>query len=457
MRIEYDKGTLRFGELPPDFPPSRLPGALWDPRVSVYRAPGCSYRRLLETLEAEELTFDDRVSGGFLSPGPWKDVELRAYQEAALDAWEIAGRRGTIALPTGSGKTRLAIAAMARTRLAALCLVPTRVLLAQWVREIGKVYSGAVGQLGDGVREVAPVTVSTFESAWRRMPEIGNRFDLLVVDEAHHFGRGERDEALEMSVARCRLGLSATPPSDPETLERLATFVGPVVYELSIGDLAGRWLSDFDLVTVALDLEPAERREYEAEIALYRPYRERYLSIRPAATWKEFLRSAHRSPEGRRAVEAWTRARRMLAFHRTKREAVSSLLARHGESRVLVFTSDNRAAYRIAREHLVMPVTCDIGRAERREVLERFEKGELRALVSARVLNEGLDVPEADVAILVGGSTGEREYVQRIGRTLRPRPGKRARIFELVTRGTSEFSRFRQRRESLAARARSCV
>ena len=56
------------------------------------------------------------------------------------------------------------------------------------------------------------VTVATFESAYRHMDRLGNRFDLLVVDEAHHFGCGLRDEALEMSIADARLGLTATPP-----------------------------------------------------------------------------------------------------------------------------------------------------------------------------------------------------------------------------------------------------
>jgi len=102
-----------------------------------------------------------------------------------------------------------------------------------------------------------------------------------------------------------------------------------------------------------------------------------------------------------------------------------------------------------------MPITCDIGRKERDEALERFRRGTLRALVSARVLNEGLDVPDADVAIVVGGSLGEREHVQRVGRLLRPAPGKRALVYELVTRGTSEVRQARRRRAGLGSRVAS--
>lgn len=137
----------------------------------------------------------------------------------------------------------------------------------------------------------------------------------------------------------------------------------------------------------------------------------------------DFTHHAARTAEGRRALAAFRQMRRLLGFTQAKRRALESLLGRHRDSRVLVFTADNDTAYAIAREHLVMPLTRDIGRREREEVLERFRRGELRTLVSARVLNEGLDVPDADVAVIVGGALGEREHVQRVGRLLRPSGG----------------------------------
>ncbi|MBA2320147.1 MAG: ATP-dependent helicase, partial [Deltaproteobacteria bacterium] len=103
-------------------------------------------------------------------------------------------------------------------------------------------------------------------------------------------------------------------------------------------------------------------------------------------------------------------------------------------------------------QHLVMPITCDIGKRERATALDRFRRGELRTLVSARVLNEGIDVPDAEVAIVVAGLMGQREHVQRVGRVLRPAAGKRALVYELVAAGTSEPSRARTRRASLATR-----
>ena len=142
---------------------------------------------------------------------------------------------------------------------------------------------------------------------------------------------------------------------------------------------------------------------------------------------------------------------RITAFPAAKRAMVAVLLARHQAARTIVFTADNPTAYAISREHLVMPLTCDIGRKERERVLSLFKEGKLRALVSAQVLNEGLDVPDAEVGIVVAGSKGEREHVQRVGRVLRPRPDKRALVYELVVRATGEVKQSRRRRDALAA------
>jgi superfamily II DNA or RNA helicase len=171
----------------------------------------------------------------------------------------------------------------------------------------------------------------------------------------------------------------------------------------------------------------------------------------PHGSWQEFVSSASQSKEGRNALHAWRRCRRMLGMTRAKRDATGVLLSRHRDARILVFTSDNDAAYAIARERLIMPITCDISRRERDRSLEAFRRGELRALVSSRVLNEGIDVPDADVAIIVGSTGGEREHVQRVGRLLRPAPGKRAVVYELVTAATSETRLTRERRRGLAA------
>jgi superfamily II DNA or RNA helicase len=453
--LVFDRGTLLFkGAWPKAVGVDTLDGVLFDPRVHAYRAPAFLWRELSRELERRGASHGDHVLPERPALGAFDAIELRPYQEAALRAWELASRRGVVVLPTGSGKTRTAIAAIARTACTAICLVPTRVLLEQWRFELSKLYRGQVGCYGDGAHELAGVTVATYESAYRHMGTLGNLFDLVIVDEAHHFGANVRDEALEMTTAPSRLGLTATPPVPRSpAAERLERLVGPTVFELGIPDLAGGYLAPFDLLVVGLELAPDERSAYERDLACWRTVQRRFFALAPDGTWPELVRAASATSDGRRALAAWRRVGKLLALTRAKAETVATLLARHRDARTLIFTADNETAYALSRDHLVMPLTYDIGRDERQEALERFRRGELRALVSARVLNEGLDVPDADVAIVVGGALGAREHVQRIGRLLRPAPGKRALVYELVSRRTIEVHQSRKRRRGLHARA----
>jgi superfamily II DNA or RNA helicase len=450
VRLLFDHGTLVLAE-PPDTPLDFVPGLLWDDRVALFRAPAYRYPDIGQALGGRRVPFRDEVQPHLKSAlAAFEPVELRPYQQAATLSWELAGRRGVVVLPTGSGKTRVALAAMAAVRAPALCLVPTRALLEQWLAELRSVYGHAVGCLGDGERRVESITAATFESAYRYMPQIGHKFQLLVVDEVHHFGVGVRDEALEMCVAPFRLGLTATPPHDMER-SRLGELVGPVVYRLGVGDLAGKWLADFDIAVIQLGLSADERLRYDADHRRFSEIYRQFCRLHPLGTWGEFASAAAQTSDGRAALAAWRRTQKLTAFTRAKARAVAALLKRHADSRVLLFTADNESAYAIAREHLIMPITCEISRVERSRALCAFKEGELRALVSARVLNEGIDVPDADVAVIVAGTQGQREHVQRVGRLLRPAPGKRAIIYELVTLATAETRRARERRRGLAA------
>ena len=231
MKLQFDRGTIVLMDPPKDLDLTTAPGLLWDRRVGAHRAPAIGYPALKRWLRQSRAGFQDIPAPVSPRQELWSDVDLRPYQEAALSAWELGHRRGIVALPTGSGKTRLALAAMHRTRLSALCLVPTRVLFDQWLREIGALYRGPVGCYGDGVRRWAPLTIATFESAYRHMDQLGDRFELVIVDEVHHFGGGLRDETLEMTIADARLGLTATPSRDAGVAARLTELVGATVFE----------------------------------------------------------------------------------------------------------------------------------------------------------------------------------------------------------------------------------
>ena len=451
MRILFDRGTIVLLDLPSVGACSDLPGFKWDQRISAPRFPARFHGPLLRELHRQHVPFADEVTSPLDMPltAPIA-VPLRPYQDAALTAWELSDRRGLAILPTGAGKTRVAIAAIARLCLPTLVLVPTCVLLDQWTRAIEEILGRKPGRLGDGDHQIEPITVATFESGWRHMHRLGNHFSFLVVDEAHHFGTGQRDEALDMCVAPCRLGLTATPPKGA-ALDPLIERLGPVVYELKVEDLVGEFLAPFDSVVLHVDFTHAERERYDALMAVFSEAMADFRRRFPGGSFKDFAALAAKSEAGRNALTAWRQARHLTAFPTAKRTLVKTLLEKHRDCRTILFTADNPTAYAISRRHLIMPLTCDIKRAERDAALAKFRTGEFTALVSAQVLNEGLDVPDAEVGIIVAGSKGEREHVQRVGRVLRPRPGKRALVYELVVRSTSEISQGKRRRSALAA------
>ena len=282
----------------------------WDARVASHRAPGYRRAALHEAARRLGIALADHCakppSIAIRAP------ELRDYQVAALDAWR-ARLRGLVVLPTGAGKTLVALGAMAALGRAALVLVPTRVLLAQWQARLREVTGGPVGVMGDGCRALAPVTVSTYASAYAHIDHWGDRFALLVVDEAHHFGGGQHTEALQMCSAPARLGLTATPPVTAEGLALLDDLIGPVVFSQSIGELAGAYLAPFDHIRLHVDLSPAERAEYVAGRARFVETYQRFRHSRGGAGWGAFIAEATQSDAGRRALEGHFQSRRVVA------------------------------------------------------------------------------------------------------------------------------------------------
>ncbi len=183
-RIRFDRGSLRL-----DAPRSaRLPSYfVWDARVHAWRTEAMRYPRVREDAAAYRVSLDDEAGRFFDCPPLCPALpRLRPDQKAALEAWERAGCRGVVVKPTGTGKTEIALAAIARCQVPALVVVPLRDLMYQWQRRIRLGLGFDPGVLGDGRHEVWPITVTTYDSAYIHMKEVGNRYRLIVYDEAHH-------------------------------------------------------------------------------------------------------------------------------------------------------------------------------------------------------------------------------------------------------------------------------
>ncbi len=441
--VEYSAGTLLLrGSVA-----ERMDG-VWDEHLGAARLPAYRFAEFAHQADrAGESLAGDLRRGWPATPRSWEALGLRPYQEEALSAWESADRRGVVALPTGAGKTRVALAAIFACGVPTVVLCPTRALLAAWASELSATLGERIGIVGDGELTVERVTVMTFESAYRRLDSLGDRFGLLVVDEVHHFASGARAEALESCAAPARLGLSATAPTaGSEGAARLADLVGPVVIEVSVAELTGTHLAEVSFVQIPVELDRDERARYERLSAPLATLRRLFFRNHRGASYEEMLRHVGSTDEGRAALHQHAEAVQIACFPKAKRALVSSLLERHRGDQTIVFTARVEDAYRIAEQDLVPVITGEVGARERERILTKFRDGRLRAVVSARVLNEGIDVPEARVAIVVSGSLGAREHVQRIGRVLRPSPGKRAIVYELVTEGTIDERLARSRR-----------
>lgn len=440
--VRFERGTLVMDE-----GIDGVPSVLWDPRTRTWRAPAHRLSSLRKELAARGTRLVDPGSQWSIAPRDSARLALRDYQKQSLAAWSGFERNGVIVLPTGAGKTRVAIAAILETGLPAVILCPTRALAATWVSELERWLGGPIGLLGDGERRIERVTVMTFESAYRHMDTFGDRFGLLVVDEVHHFGSGARIEALEACPAVARLGLTATvAPLQAKHMARIDDVVGHIVFEMSFGDLVGEHLAPVNIQRVAVQLEPDERVRYDEGSRPFREFARRFFAMYPGADYESMTRALSQSPEGRRVLAGHAKASELAAFPRAKRALVTQLLGMHRDDQCLVFTAFVESAYAIARDNLIPVITGETSVAERREVLDRFAAGRYRAIASARVLNEGIDVPDARIAIIVAGTLGPREHVQRIGRVVRPARGKRAVVYELVTAGTSDERRARDRR-----------
>ncbi|KOX93224.1 DNA repair helicase [Haloarcula rubripromontorii] len=443
LELTYESGTIRVS----GDPPSDLPGVEYDRRSQTGRAPACRYAELAAALDERGLAYEDCVcSLPTLSLSTAYD--LRDYQQAALDAWRGAEDRGCLELPTGSGKTVIGIAAMVALGTPTLVVVPTIDLLEQWQRELQQEFDQPVGRMGGGEQRVEDITVSTYDSAYLRADELGDRFGLVVFDEVHHLGGEGYQDIARLLAAPARLGLTATferPDGAHETIEDL---VGPLARRVSIDDLAGEHLADYDIKRIEVSLTPDERDRYEEHQGTFTDYLKRSnIQLRSGSDYQELVKRSGNDPAAREALLAKQRAREVMMNARRKVDRLATILDRHREDRIIVFTAHTDLVYRLSERFLIPAITHETDASERREILERFRDGTYSRVVTANVLDEGVDVPDANVAVVLSGSGSEREFTQRLGRILRPKADSgRALLYELVTEETAEERVARRRR-----------
>ncbi len=447
--LSYDRGTLIF------HPPPRgkvwVEYATWDDRVEKFRIPAIYYRPLVEALQAEKINFIDEAKAfSPLELIPSLEMEPYPHQSEALLAWKLAGRQGVVVLPTAAGKTYLAQLAMQSTPRSTLIVVPTLDLMHQWYAQLEAAFPDVeVGLLGGGSRDRTPILVATYDSAAIHAEALGNLYALLICDECHHLPTDFYRVIAEYAIAPYRLGLTATPDRSDNRHNDLNTLLGKVVYHKTPEELAGTALAHHQIVQIKVKLSIEERDRYNQLIQERNKFlRQSNISLGSIQGWQTFVQASCRSPTGRRAMLAHREAREIALGTDGKLKILTDILTQHYPERTIIFTADNATVYRISQELLIPAITHQTPVKERHEILTRFKEGEYKCLVVSHVLNEGVDVPDARVAIILSGTGSSREYIQRLGRVLRKGTdhNKRAVLYEVVAEDTSEERTSERRR-----------
>jgi len=445
--LKYDRGTLILH--PPPRGKAWVDFAVWDDRVERFRVPAHRYRALIEAMQQEDLPLHDEAKGFMpLDLRPAVQREPYVHQTEALAAWVAAGRQGVVVLPTASGKTYLAQMAMQATPRSTLITVPTLDLMHQWYAHLLAAFPDeSVGLLGGGSKDRTPILVATYDSAAIHAEALGNQYGLLICDECHHLPSDFNRAIAESSIAPYRLGLTATPDRTDGRHTDLDALLGAVVYHRTPDELAGYALAEHEVVPIAVRLSQEERQRYDALMATRNQFlATAKLRLGSLEGWQRFVMQSARSPEGRRAMLAHREARAIALGTDGKLRVLADLLAHHHPARTLIFTNDNATVYRISQTFLIPAITHQTKVKERHDILQNFREGTYPALVVSHVLNEGVDVPDASIAILLSGSGSSREYIQRLGRVLRKGSAdKRAILYEVIAEETTEEGVSRRR------------
>jgi superfamily II DNA or RNA helicase len=381
----------------------------------------------------------------------------RAWQVEALAKWRASGNRGIVRVVTGGGKTlfalQCALEALAENpELRIGIIVPSVALLDQWYvelqDEIGatseEIYVAGGGGTPTSSSRFYLAVINTARTQGLGLP--ANTPAMLIVDECHRAGAEQSQRALEGSFV-ATLGLSATPEReyDEALIDVLIPRLGPIVFDYTYVEAAADGvISPFSLVNVEVPLTADESSNYDI------------LSRQVSIAWRSFKEGV--SDEGR--VKILLRRRALLSAKASRRIPVTiSIADSYRGSRIVIFHEGIAEAEEIAtllreRRHNVTLYHSKIAPAMRRDNLRLFRRGQFQILVSCRALDEGINIPEAEIGIIASSTASLRQRIQRLGRLLRPAPGKSAATVYTLFATTVEEERLKNEAEGLVGTAK---
>jgi superfamily II DNA or RNA helicase len=381
------------------------------------------------------------------------------YQEQAIEAWRRSNRTGMLAMATGTGKTITALYAIGDLVDAGnpvLILVPSQILLNQWHDKVREIFPGVPVLLAGGGHDwrsipskrmfvadmdLPRITISTMQTAATAdfMDFFGQARELvMVVDEAHRLGSEVHRRVLELKPSSL-LGLSATPERPFDKAGSLAlkrSFGDAPVYSLPLDGrvklnandskeipILGHFLSRYYYDFVTVNLTAAEENQWKQITSEIK----RIIARNP-----ELVEEGLLSGENNRLKMLYIQRARIVKTAEAKvTTAARVVMDRYSDDGRWIVYCDNEVQLDAVVARIkascpnvtVLKYHSGLEDGLRRRVLEHFEQNP-GIIVSIRCLDEGVDIPSADGALILASSTNPREYIQRRGRLLRKAKGK---------------------------------
>jgi superfamily II DNA or RNA helicase len=462
--LHYKSGTIVIkGEIS-----HAIPFATMDPRTTTgddtaLRAPAIYYSNIIEYLKNSRIDYQDFVlNADTLIPVPASleisdkvGLSLRDYQQKAVGNWIKAGMRGSIVLPTGAGKTIVALKAIEHVKSSTLVIVPTLDLMDQWTAVLSKHFPDVkIGNLGGGADDLAPITVATYDSAYLRAPYLGNKFAFVIFDEVHHLAAPGYRSIAEQMAAPFRLGLTATIEREDDLHKDLPRLVGGgLVFQAAPEELAeNNHLAPYEIERRSVEMLPEESEKYHEHYGRYQKCLGELGPHMRYAPFQKLVMMSTKNKTAREALLARNAAMEIALNSKSKIDELQEILAENrGTSKTIIFTQHNSLVQTISDRFFIPFITYKTSKDERQDVLQGFREGRYRCIVTSKVLDEGVDVPDAELGIILSGTGSAREFIQRLGRLLRPRPetNKKAKLIEIISAQTREVGTSAKRKRAL--------
>ncbi|MBN1214474.1 MAG: DEAD/DEAH box helicase family protein [Candidatus Lokiarchaeota archaeon] len=430
MKLLFNRGTIIIDcEL-------SLPYIKWDNRVNTFRAEAYYYSDIVQYLNNSNIPFLDDVFDLIPCPHFSSIIKLRNYQKEALESWWLS-KKGTIVMPTGSGKTILAIKIIEKLNTSTLIIVPTLDLVNQWKKELNKAFNIEIGEFTGNKKVLKAITISTYDSTYLNADNLGNKFNFIVFDEVHHLPSEGYRQIAELFASPFRLGLTATYNREDNLHKELPRLIGDKVYEITPDTLSGTHLSTYEIKKIKIPLTDNEEREYRDAYNTFKSYLiSNHIQMNHSNDFKKLIIRSGNDPKARLALLSRNKAEKIAFNSQNKLNELSKLLDK--KNRTIIFTKYNNMVYKISKRFLIPCITHQIKKDERNDILTKFKNGKYSTIVSSQVLDEGINVPDANIGIILSGTGSSREYIQRLGRLLRPGKNKKAILYEIISQDTME-------------------